>query len=82
MNEITNEFSRYFIVLVTRCQKKVRQCIPVKNVSDRKLSLFSNSQQLMRIVLIKLLRNLNENLAQAMTTFQINLLNMSEQFSL
>ena len=49
MNEIANEFNRYFISIGP---KKCDQYIPVKIISDRKLTLFSNSQQLMRISLI------------------------------
>ena len=80
MNVIANEFNRYFIGRSLAVRKKFNRCIPVKNILDRKLTLFLNSRQLMRIVLIKLLRNLNQNQAQAMITFQINSLNMPELF--
>ena len=38
MNEIANEFNSNI-----HCRKKINQCIPVKNILDRKLTLFSNS---------------------------------------
>ena len=63
MNGIANKFNRYYISIGHSLSEKFNQCIPVKNISDRELTLFSNSRQLMRSVLIKLLRNLNQNQA-------------------
>ena len=80
MNVIANEFNRYFISIGHSLSEKIQSVHSSEEYLRQKLTLFLNSRQLMRIVLIKLLRNLNQNQAQAMITFEINSLNMPELF--
>ena len=80
MNEVANEFNRYFISIGQSLSEKIQSVHSSEEYLGQKANSVLNLQLLMRTVLIKLLRNLNQNLAQAMTTFQIYSLNMPELF--
>ena len=63
MNEMTYEFNRYFISIGHSLSEKIQTVHSSEEYLGQKANSVLNSQQLMRIVLIKLLRNLNQNLA-------------------
>ena len=50
MNEIANEINRYFISIGHSLSEKNQSVYSSEDISDRKLTLFSDSQQVMRIV--------------------------------
>ena len=81
MNEIANEFNRYFISIGHSLSEKIQSVHSSKEYLRQKANTVFKFTVVNEECIDKLLRNFNQNLAQAMTTFQISLLNMPNYFS-
>ena len=80
MNEIANEFNRYFISIGQSLSEKIQSVHSSEEYLGQKANSVFKFTAVNEDCIEKLLRNLNQNLAQAMTTFQIYSLNMPELF--